>query len=136
MNSFVWTITERRIAATPWRQSCDELSQSASDVPWRGWLAMSTSLIPVNLQPDESKFVITEAQTIIHRMVLDSVQSNHFKRNYAKALNALFAFCANQPLFRALLMDIAPECIISHRPQSTPGYLRYESLSAKRDVME
>jgi integrase len=38
-------------------------------------------------------------------MVLDSVQSVHSKRNYAKALDDLFAFCASRPLSRALLME-------------------------------
>jgi integrase len=38
-------------------------------------------------------------------MVLDSVQSIHSKRNYAKALDDLFAFCASRPLSRALLME-------------------------------
>jgi integrase len=38
-------------------------------------------------------------------MVLDSVQSVHSKRNYAKALDDLFLFCASQPLSRALLME-------------------------------
>jgi site-specific recombinase XerD len=38
-------------------------------------------------------------------MVLDSVLSIHSKRNYAKALDDLFAFCASQPLSRALLME-------------------------------
>jgi hypothetical protein len=31
-------------------------------------------------------------------MVLDLVVSPHSKRNYAKALDDLFAFCASQPL--------------------------------------
>src|SRR5580692_2719978 len=38
-------------------------------------------------------------------MVLDSVPSIHSKRNYAKALDDLFAFCANRPISRALLME-------------------------------
>jgi integrase len=38
-------------------------------------------------------------------MVLDSVVSPHSKRNYAKALDDLFAFCASQPLSRSLLME-------------------------------
>jgi integrase len=38
-------------------------------------------------------------------MVLDSVPSIHSKRNYAKALDNLFFFCANRPLSRALLME-------------------------------
>jgi len=38
-------------------------------------------------------------------MVLDSVPSIHSKRNYAKALDDLFQFCASRPLSRALLME-------------------------------
>jgi hypothetical protein len=38
-------------------------------------------------------------------MVLDSVPSLHSKRNYAKALDDLFAFCASRPLSRSLLME-------------------------------
>jgi hypothetical protein len=46
-----------------------------------------------------------QAQTILLKMVLDSVQSIHSKRNYAKALDDLFAFCGSRPLSRALLME-------------------------------
>jgi integrase len=38
-------------------------------------------------------------------MVLDAVQSPHTRRNYAKALDDLFAFCASRPLSRELLME-------------------------------
>jgi integrase len=38
-------------------------------------------------------------------MVVDSVTSVHSKRNYAKALDDLFAFAASRPLTRALLME-------------------------------
>jgi integrase len=38
-------------------------------------------------------------------MALDSVQSSHSKRNYAKALDDLFTFCAARPLTRSLLME-------------------------------
>jgi integrase len=38
-------------------------------------------------------------------MVLDSVVSPHSKRNYAKALDDLFGFCASRPLSRSLLME-------------------------------
>jgi hypothetical protein len=38
-------------------------------------------------------------------MVLDSVASPHSKRNYAKALDDLFQFCASRPLSRSLLME-------------------------------
>ena len=48
---------------------------------------------------------LTQAQTILRGMVLDSVASPHSRRNYAKALDDLFAFSAGRPLSRALLME-------------------------------
>src|SRR5216683_4448038 len=45
---------------------------------------------------------LTPAQALLRKMVLDSVQSPHTRRNYAKALDGLFAFTAD--LSRALLM--------------------------------
>jgi len=42
---------------------------------------------------------------MLRQMVLDTVPSVHSKRNYAKALDDLFAFCASRPLSRALLME-------------------------------
>src|SRR4030081_630252 len=66
---------------------------------------MSTSLVHVNPSSAEPPFAITQAQAILRQMVLDSVQSIHSKRNYAKALDDLFAFCASRPLSRALLME-------------------------------
>jgi hypothetical protein len=39
------------------------------------------------------------------RWSLDAVASPHSKRNYAKALDDLFAFCASRPLSRSLLME-------------------------------
>jgi site-specific recombinase XerD len=38
-------------------------------------------------------------------MVLDAVPSPHSKRNYGKALDDLFQFCASRPLSRSLLME-------------------------------
>jgi len=78
---------------------------------------MSTSLVPVNLPLEELPFALTEAQTILRQMVLDSVQSIHSKRNYAKALDDLFAFCASRPLSRALLMEY--RTTIDHLSPST-----------------
>jgi integrase len=66
---------------------------------------MSTSLVQVNHSSEEPPFAITQAQAILRQMVLDSVPSIHSKRNYAKALDDLFAFCASRPLSRALLME-------------------------------
>ncbi len=48
---------------------------------------------------------LTQAQAMLRRMVLDSVTSPHTRRNYAKALDDLFAFSAGRPLTRALLME-------------------------------
>ena len=66
---------------------------------------MSTSLIPLQPPPGEPPFALTPTQAKLRQMVLDSVQSIHSKRNYAKALDGLFAFCASRPLSRALLME-------------------------------
>jgi site-specific recombinase XerC len=54
----------------------------------------------------EGKFVaLTPAQSLLRKRVLDSVVSPHSKRNYARALDDLFAFCASRPLSRSLLME-------------------------------
>jgi integrase len=66
---------------------------------------MITSLVQVDLPRIEPPFALTQAQAELRQMVLDSVPSIHSKRNYAKALDDLFAFCANRPLSRALLME-------------------------------
>jgi integrase len=66
---------------------------------------MSTSLIHLEQRSAEPPFALTQAQAMLRQMVLDSVQSVHSKRNYAKALDDLFAFCASRPLSRALLME-------------------------------
>src|SRR5260370_30871109 len=48
---------------------------------------------------------LTPAQSRLRKMVLDAVPSPHSKRNYAKALDDLFQFCASRPLSRSLLME-------------------------------
>ena len=59
--------------------------------------------------PSESReaeaFALTPAQALLRKMVLDAVASPHSKRNYAKALDDLFAFCASRPLSRELLLE-------------------------------
>jgi integrase len=59
--------------------------------------------------PSESREVealaLTPAQARLRKLVLDAVPSPHSKRNYAKALDDLFAFCASRPLSRSLLME-------------------------------
>jgi integrase len=42
---------------------------------------------------------------LLRKRVLDSVQSPHSKRNYARALDDLFQFCASRPLSGSLLME-------------------------------
>ena len=61
---------------------------------------------------------LTPGQIQLRGMVLNSVTSPHSRRNYAKALDLLFAFAANRPLTRALLMeyrssmeDLAPSTV-------------------------
>src|SRR5271170_3248455 len=48
---------------------------------------------------------LVEAQQRLRRMVLDSVPSPNSRRNYAKALDNLFALSAGRPLTRALFME-------------------------------
>jgi integrase len=48
---------------------------------------------------------LVEAQQRLRQMVLDSVPSPNSRRNYAKALDDLFALSAGRPLTRALLME-------------------------------
>jgi integrase family protein with SAM-like domain len=42
---------------------------------------------------------------LLRKLVLDAMPSPHTQRNYAKALDDLFAFCASRPLSRSLLME-------------------------------
>ena len=64
---------------------------------------MSASLIHLEQPSAEPPFALTQAQARLRKMVLDSVQSIHSKRNYAKALDDLLAFGASRPHSRALL---------------------------------
>jgi hypothetical protein len=66
---------------------------------------MNTALVHVEQPTQELPFALAPAQARLRQMVLDSVPSLHSKRNYAKALDDLFAFCASQPLSRALIME-------------------------------
>jgi len=88
---------------------------------------VNTSLVHVQLPLEEPPYVLTQAQAMLRQMVLDTVPSVHSKRNYAKALDDLFAFCASRPLCRALIMSTEPRSIIFLRPLLTYGYRRYES---------
>ena len=65
---------------------------------------MSTSLALIP-SADESHLNRNAAFLELRAMVLNSVASEHSKRNYAKAVDDLFAFCASRPLSRALLME-------------------------------
>lgn len=69
---------------------------------------MTTELILAGTAPESREgepHALTPAQSILRKLVLDSVPSLHSKRNYAKALDDLFTFCASRPLSRALLME-------------------------------
>jgi site-specific recombinase XerD len=48
---------------------------------------------------------LTPAQARLRKMVLDTVPSPHSKRNYGKALDDLFQFCASRPLSREVLLE-------------------------------
>jgi integrase len=69
---------------------------------------MTSELVLAGSDPESREgqtSALTPAQALLRRMVLDSVSSPHSRRNYAKALDHLFAFCASRPLSRALLME-------------------------------
>jgi hypothetical protein len=70
----------------------------------KGWLAMSTSLIQIE-QPSAEPPLLSPDSGQVAQMILDLVQSVHSKRNYAKALDDLFSFCASRSLSRALLTE-------------------------------
>ena len=63
-------------------------------------------LAPVSPESREGEHVaLTPAQSLLRKRVLDAVASPHSKRNYARALDDLFAFCASRSLSRSLLME-------------------------------
>src|ERR1700724_3812094 len=69
---------------------------------------MTNALVLAPVPPESSQaepLALTPAQVRLREMVLDAVQSPHSKRNYAKAFDDLFAFCASRPLSRSLLME-------------------------------
>src|SRR5271170_2923213 len=69
---------------------------------------MTNALVLAGLPPASREgevLALTPAQARLRKMVLDAVGSPHSKRNYAKALDDLFQFCASQPLSRSLLME-------------------------------
>src|SRR5271155_751042 len=69
---------------------------------------MTNELVLVGSAPESrtgEPLAHTPAQARLRKMVLDTVPSPHSKRNYAKALDDLFAFCASRPLSRSLLME-------------------------------
>src|ERR1700676_302953 len=66
----------------------------------------------------------------LREMVLNSVASEHSKRNYAKALDEVFALCEErkQPLSRALLMEYRA-AMLEKKLSASTGNVR---LSATR----
>jgi integrase len=69
---------------------------------------MTSELILAPVPPESRErepIALTPAQARLRKMVLDAVPSPHSKRNYAKALDDLFQFCASRPLSRSLLME-------------------------------
>jgi integrase len=64
---------------------------------------ISTSSAAEPAQPAANSLL--EAQQRLRRMVLDSVPSPHSRRNYAKALDDLFALSAGRPLTRTVFME-------------------------------
>jgi integrase len=82
---------------------------------------VTTAVAIVRREGDSTEspsYPLTPAQLQLRGMVLRSVTSPHSRRNYAKALDLLFALAAGRPLTRALLMeyrssmkDLAPSTV-------------------------
>jgi integrase len=69
---------------------------------------MTDELVLAPIPPDSREgepLALTPVQARLRKMVLDAVASPHSKRNYARALDDLFQFCASRPLSRSLLME-------------------------------
>src|SRR5882757_4500567 len=69
---------------------------------------MTNELVLATVPPESREgepLALTPAQSLLRKRVLDSVVSPHSKRNYARALDDLFQFCASRPLARSLLME-------------------------------
>ena len=69
---------------------------------------MTTELVLAPVPPESREaepLALTPAQAQLRKMVLDAVSSPHSKRNYGKALDDLFQFCASRPLSRELLLE-------------------------------
>jgi integrase len=77
--------------------------------PCQGQYAFMTSVLVLAAVPPESRagepVALTPAQARLRKLVLDAVPSPHTQRNYAQALDDLFAFCASRPLTREVLME-------------------------------
>ena len=67
-------------------------------------MSSSLALIPSS---GDSQLDRSASIRALREMVLNSVVSKHSKRNYAKALDEVYALCEErkQPLSRALLME-------------------------------
>ena len=93
---------------------------------------MSTALVRQE-QPAGERALSAAGVAELRRMVLMSVASDHSKRNYAKALDEIFALCElrQQPLSRALLVEYRAMMLEKNLSASTINV----RLSAVRKVM-
>ena len=82
-------------------QSMPQAPQTAAQLPPAPEIATESALALL----ERASEGLTPSQRELRRMVLDSVTSPHSRRNYAKALDDLFAFAAGRPLSRALLLE-------------------------------
>jgi len=90
----------------------------------RGAMNLLLLSAPEANQRDAGTSELTEPQSLLKQMALDSVTSPNTRRSYAKMLDPLFAFSAGWPLTRALLQEskatthaLAPSTINVKAPQ-------------------
>jgi site-specific recombinase XerC len=94
--------------ASPFRSAlaCKDITTNNSETLRQIILKATLVLAPVPPENTAGEpLALTPAQARLRKMVLDAVASPHSKRNYARALDDLFAFCASRPLSRSLLME-------------------------------
>jgi integrase len=69
---------------------------------------MTNELVLASVPPESREgepYALTPTQIWLRKAVLDSCRSPHTRRNYAKALEDLFQFCASRPLSRSVLLE-------------------------------
>src|SRR5580658_5359318 len=96
-------------------------------------MSTSRALIP---SAAESQLNRNAAFQALREMVLNSVASKHSKRNYAKAMDEVFALCANrsQGISRALFMEYRAAMVEKNTLRSIEKPIGVSSYRVTREL--